>query len=464
MRSLATICVVLLTALSITIAQVQAFDSTTDSEAEGSEVFQQEALGGSLNQSVSHGSTMKSIDDIQPTQSQIPDHVKLVAGKVWVLEEIYIADDSLYCGENTLPLPTYLDPLEPSPQTLKKKCKDEKSGLNMELTLEFSYPRRLSYENPGTFEGKASLTVTKENNNQDSWAALELELYEVFDPSDKCEKDEYVSKDFPAGQDVNETLKLSAKCDYLAMCKSVCQYSDAWWSGEEAMFGFEVDGSGGGISPSFYIWLTYKESVGPFLLSVSKGGDGSGTVKSNLPGIDCGEDCTQRYPLGTQVNLTAYPDPDSYISSLNLSRPNYEECNNNPCSIIMDQNKEFRAVFNKPELIVNVESLRGGKGTVTSSPKGINCNQDSEYEGEECKEFYAPGTHVALKANPDRGSKFYGWMNASFVDEHVCNNSKKEICIVTVKDKHVFMAIFEGKPLPLSAIEILLLGPETKKK
>jgi len=45
--------------------------------------------------------------------------------------------------------------------------------------------------------------------------------------------------------------------------------------------------------------------TGPFLLEVQKLGTGQGTVSSSIPGIDCGSDCSEPYPAGTQVTLTA---------------------------------------------------------------------------------------------------------------------------------------------------------------
>jgi hypothetical protein len=47
------------------------------------------------------------------------------------------------------------------------------------------------------------------------------------------------------------------------------------------------------------------------LLTVTLAGTGSGTVTSSPPGIDCGSDCSESYPLGTVVTLTATPDAGS---------------------------------------------------------------------------------------------------------------------------------------------------------
>jgi hypothetical protein len=49
-------------------------------------------------------------------------------------------------------------------------------------------------------------------------------------------------------------------------------------------------------------------------LTISKYGDGSGTVTSNPTGIDCGTDCQHDYVLGTVVNLLAEPDAGSQFT------------------------------------------------------------------------------------------------------------------------------------------------------
>lgn len=46
-----------------------------------------------------------------------------------------------------------------------------------------------------------------------------------------------------------------------------------------------------------------------YLLSVARAGLGSGRVTSSPAGIDCGADCSERYPYETYVTLTATPDP-----------------------------------------------------------------------------------------------------------------------------------------------------------
>jgi uncharacterized repeat protein (TIGR02543 family) len=46
---------------------------------------------------------------------------------------------------------------------------------------------------------------------------------------------------------------------------------------------------------------------GTALLTVTRAGSGNGRVSSAPAGIVCGQDCSESYPLGTTVTLTATP-------------------------------------------------------------------------------------------------------------------------------------------------------------
>jgi hypothetical protein len=48
-----------------------------------------------------------------------------------------------------------------------------------------------------------------------------------------------------------------------------------------------------------------------WLLTVQKSGQGAGTVTSNMGVIDCGATCSDTYNDGTEVILTATPEPNS---------------------------------------------------------------------------------------------------------------------------------------------------------
>jgi YVTN family beta-propeller protein len=50
-------------------------------------------------------------------------------------------------------------------------------------------------------------------------------------------------------------------------------------------------------------------------LTIALGGSGIGTIRSNLPGIDCGAQCQAQYPVGTSVTLTTISGSGSSFSS-----------------------------------------------------------------------------------------------------------------------------------------------------
>jgi hypothetical protein len=75
-------------------------------------------------------------------------------------------------------------------------------------------------------------------------------------------------------------------------------------------------------------------------LSVTRTGAGKGTVTSNDAGISCGGDCSQTYPSGTSVTLTATPAPGSNFAG--WSGP----CSGTgQCTVTMSESRSVMAAF-----------------------------------------------------------------------------------------------------------------------
>jgi len=131
-------------------------------------------------------------------------------------------------------------------------------------------------------------------------------------------------------------------------------------------------------------------------LEVTKTGPGSGRVVSNPAGIDCGTDCEERYPSGTEVSLVATPEADSVFERWEGDA----DCADGRFLVTADRSctATFLEQFTLP---VSVQ----GRGTVTSSPEGIECPGD-------CAGDYTSGTTVALIPTPARGWRFSGWSGA----------------------------------------------------
>jgi hypothetical protein len=81
------------------------------------------------------------------------------------------------------------------------------------------------------------------------------------------------------------------------------------------------------------------EPHGPYTLSISKSGTGTGTVKG--PGIDCGTDCSEPFMAGTQVSLTATADATSVFTGWSGACTG----TTNPCTVTMDENKAVTPGF-----------------------------------------------------------------------------------------------------------------------
>ncbi|WP_168058818.1 InlB B-repeat-containing protein [Candidatus Manganitrophus noduliformans] len=170
------------------------------------------------------------------------------------------------------------------------------------------------------------------------------------------------------------------------------------------------------------------------VLTVSKGGTGTGTVTSTTPSgdISCGTDCTQSYNnFSTQVTLTATAAANSIFTGWN------QECSGTGnCVVTMDAAKSVTATFIlKPVLTVTKQGSGGG---AVSAP-GISCGTD-------CTETYSNlTTQVTLTATPDDSSIFAGWSGA-------CTATTGN-CVVTMDAAKSVTATFTLQTFTLSVMK-----------
>ena len=80
------------------------------------------------------------------------------------------------------------------------------------------------------------------------------------------------------------------------------------------------------------------------LLTVIDSGTGAGSVTASLDGIDCGIDCSETYPLGSSVTLTAVPS-DNYNRFLGWSGSGISCPGTDPCSVTLDADLVVTAEF-----------------------------------------------------------------------------------------------------------------------
>jgi PKD repeat protein len=154
-------------------------------------------------------------------------------------------------------------------------------------------------------------------------------------------------------------------------------------------------------------------------LSVTLSGPGS--VTSSPSGISCPGDCSETYPEGTSVTLTASPSPGSTFTGWSGA------CSGTgSCVVTMTQARSVTATFAVNSYLLSVTV--SGPGSVTSSPAGISCPSD-------CSETYGEGTSVTLTASPSPGSTFTGWSGAC--------RGKSLICKLKMKGTRPITASFD---------------------
>jgi hypothetical protein len=170
----------------------------------------------------------------------------------------------------------------------------------------------------------------------------------------------------------------------------------AGWSGTGCTSGSLTITANTTCTATFEITSGYTLTTSVVNQITSTGG-ATGSIVSNPAGIDCGTDCTARYPKGTVVTLTAVPGANSRFTGWT---------GNSDCSdgtVTMKANKTCTANF-----AVNVVTLsisKTGNGTVTSAPAGIDC-------GTACSYKFTSGATVSLHATAAPGFTFTGWSRA----------------------------------------------------
>jgi hypothetical protein len=163
--------------------------------------------------------------------------------------------------------------------------------------------------------------------------------------------------------------------------------------------------SGGGCSGTGTCTVTVTANttvtatfVSGLILSVAKAGTGSGIVTSSPAGIGCGTDCSELYPIGTLVTLTATPSTGSTFTGWSGGG-----CSGTGiCTVTMSTATTVTATFTLNRYTLSVIKTGSGGGGVDSSPVGIIC-------GGTCTAQFDYGTVVTLTATPATFSIFGGW-------------------------------------------------------
>ena len=112
------------------------------------------------------------------------------------------------------------------------------------------------------------------------------------------------------------------------------------WSGD-------CDGSGQTTSVTMDTPRTCKATfdVSQAILDINLPGNGSGTITSTPPGIDCPDNCNQAYPIGTVVTLTADPAAGSKFNGWGDCGPANQRQVPTQIQVTMDSNLSCSPYF-----------------------------------------------------------------------------------------------------------------------
>jgi hypothetical protein len=127
---------------------------------------------------------------------------------------------------------------------------------------------------------------------------------------------------------------------------------------------------------------------------------GNGLVRG--AGADCRGNCSAQYVSGSQVHLVAVPDTGAVFVGWAGA------CSGTGgCDLTLDADRDVSATFAvatpPPQGQHRLTVVVQGKGRVTSSPTGIDCESSS------CSADFASGTAVTLTPAPASGYGFAGW-------------------------------------------------------
>jgi len=160
-----------------------------------------------------------------------------------------------------------------------------------------------------------------------------------------------------------------------------------------------------------------------FALSISKTGDGTGSVTSSPAGIDCGETCSASFVEGTPVTLTAAAAPGSTFRSWT----GCDDPSSSVCAVTVTAAKTVTARFTLGS-VTTLTAAATGTGSGAVFAQGLTCT------GNSCSGNYSSGVAVTITAVAGTGSTLTEFKGCDSVSDNVCT-------VAMTSDRNV-MAVF----------------------
>ncbi len=171
-------------------------------------------------------------------------------------------------------------------------------------------------------------------------------------------------------------------------------------------------------------------STSSFPLTITKNGDGTGTITSNPGNLNCGSTCTANFSSDSPVTLSANAASDSIFSGWSGGG-----CSGiNSCTMTLSSSQLVTAIFNKKPAAsfpLTITKSGDGTGTITSNPGDLNC-------GSTCTANFSSDSPVTLSANAASDSIFSGWSGGG------CSGISS--CPMTLSSSQMVTATFIKKP------------------
>jgi len=154
------------------------------------------------------------------------------------------------------------------------------------------------------------------------------------------------------------------------------------------------------VQPTLSVTVGFIQAASPFqTLTVSR--SGQGRVLSDIPGIDCGNQCQAQLATNQRVVLSAQPDPGWRLARWTGRCEGAAET----CILLMDLDQVTAAEFEPVPVLHRLSVALEGSGRVFSIPVGIDCAPTCSIEFEQ-------GTQLSLTAQAAPGFSFAGWVGA----------------------------------------------------